>query len=120
MAKIFGWFKNFRSRIGKWFWVIIVVLVLGIGFFLIKGKSKKEVVTSKVERGTVSEELILTGSIKAEKHSLLVFPTYGKIAWVGVTEGQKVSKGQALISLDKTVLNTTYQQALNTYKDKHA
>jgi len=120
MTRIFDWIKKFRKRLGKWFWVIIVLLVFGVGFFLIKGRSKKEVTTFTVQRGTVREELILTGSIKAEKHSLLTFPTSGKIAWVGVSEGQKVNKGQVLISLDKTVLNTTYQQSLNTYKDKQA
>lgn len=120
MANIFSRLKNLKSRLGKWFWVILIVFVVGIVFFLIKGRSKKEIVTAKVQKGTVMEELILTGSIKAEKHSLLAFPASGKIAWVGVSEGQKVNKGQGLISLDKTILNTTYQQALNTYKDKQA
>lgn len=96
-----------------------VVIALG-GLFFFRGRGKKEVATAKVERGTVKEELILTGSIRAEKHSLLAFPTSGRIAWVGVTEGQKVYRGQGLASLDKTVLNAIYQQALNTYKDKQA
>jgi RND family efflux transporter MFP subunit len=120
MAKIFGWFKKSKKRLKGWFWVIVVVLVLVAGFFFVKGRSKKELISSTVGKGIVMEELILTGSVKGEKHSLLSFPASGKISWVGVTEGQKVVKGQALISLDKTVLNATYQQALNYYKDKQA
>jgi RND family efflux transporter MFP subunit len=103
--------------------VIILAIVLAVvfgAFFSFRGRSSKDVEKALVEKGTVREELILTGSIRAEKHVTLSFPTSGKISWVGVTEGQKVSKGQALTSLDKTVLNTVYQQALNTYKDKQA
>lgn len=98
---------------------VILALILA-GFFFFRQKGKDGTVSTTVQKGTVKEELILTGEVKAEKHSLLAFPTSGKISWVGVTEGQKVNKGQALTSLDKTVLNTTYQQALNTYKDKQA
>jgi len=103
--------------------VIILTIVLAVFFgifFFFRGKNGRDVEKTLVERGTVREELILTGSIRAEKHVTLSFPTSGKISWVGVTEGQKVSKGQALTSLDKTILNATYQQALNTYKDKQA
>ena len=120
MAKIFDRFKKFRKKLGKWFWVVITILVFGVGFLLIKERSKKEVVTFTIQRGVVREELILSGSIKAEKYSLLAFPTSGKVVWVGVSEGQKVNKGQALISLDKTVLNTVYQQALNNLRNYQA
>lgn len=101
------------------FLVIIGAILLG-GFFFFRSRNKKDITTTTVQKGTVKEELILTGAIRAEKHAVLAFPTSGKIAWVGVSEGQKVYKGQALASLDKTVLNTAYQQALNTYKDKQA
>jgi len=114
--KLLKKFRLTKKRI-----VVLAVIVLAVvGFFFFKGRNKKEVTSSAIQRGLVKEELILTGSVKAEKHVELLFPTSGKISWVGVSEGDTVRKGQGLISLDKTVLNATYQQVLNTYKDKQA
>jgi RND family efflux transporter MFP subunit len=113
--------KNFKSKLGKWFWVIVVVLVLGIGGYFIFGrKSQVESVTVSVQKGEVKEELILTGSVKADKYATLAFPTGGKIAAVYVKEGQWVKKGQALTSLDKITLNAVYEQALNNYRNYQA
>lgn len=113
--------KNFRNKLGKWFWVIIIVLVLGVGgFFLFRSKSQNGSVTTTVQKGEVQEELILTGSIKADKHVVLYFPTGGKIAGVYVKEGEWVKQGRALTALDRTILNSTYQQALNTLKSYQA
>lgn len=120
MAKIFGQFKKFKPRLGKWFWVILAVILIVALVFVLRSRNKKEVVSGKVGRGLVKEELVLTGSVNATKYAALTFPTSGKIAWVGAVEGQKVVRGQAITSLDKTVLNTIYQQSLNTYKDKQA
>ena len=109
-----------KRLIKKRFWVILAVIVVVSGFLFFKGKSKVESDTAVVQKGTVKEELILTGAVKAEKHAMLSFPSSGKISWVGVTEGQKVNRGQGLVSLDKTVLNTVYQQSLNNYRNYQA
>jgi RND family efflux transporter MFP subunit len=105
----------------KWFrWVLIIVVVVVLGIVIFGGKGKKETVTATVQKGQIKEELILTGSIKADKHVVLYFPTGGKIAWVSAKEGAWVKKGQALTSLDKTVLNAAYMQALNNYRNYQA
>ena len=110
-----------KKILKKKFWIFVIILVLGIGAYFIFGKkSNVKSVTAKVERGTVKEEMVLTGQVEADKHVKLFFPTSGKLSWVGVGEGQKVYKGQALTSLDKTNLNTTYQQALNNYRNYQA
>lgn len=111
--KIFKKFKLSKKRI------IIIAVILAVvlgGFFLLRGRNKQEVSTAKVEKGIVKEELILTGTVGAEKHAMLSFPASGKISWVGAVEGQSVRKGTALIKLDTTILNASYQQALNSYK----
>ncbi len=114
-------FKNLKKRLGKWFWVIVILLVLGAGWYYFSGrKAKNGTVTATVQKGDVKEELILTGSIKADKHVILYFPTGGKIAAVYVKEGEWVKRGRALTALDKTVLNSTYQQALNTHRSYQA
>ncbi len=114
-------FKNLKQKLGKWFWVILIVVVLGVGgFFFFKNKNKNGSVTVAVQKGEVKEELILTGSVKADKHAVLYFPAAGKISAVYVKEGDWVKRGRALTSLDKTTLNTVYQQALNTYRNYQA
>ena len=120
MQKFLAPLKNFKTRLGKWFWVILIAVVLTAGFFVFRGKNKKEVSTVKVQKGLVRQELILTGSVNAEKYARLMFPTAGKISWVGVTEGEKVLRGRALTSLDTTSLNAAYQTALNNYRNYQA
>ncbi len=102
-------------------WILISLLIVGVflAVFLTK-KSKNQIDSTTVERGPVKEELVLTGSVKADKHVILYFPTSGKISSVYVKEGQWVYKGQLLTSLDKTVLNSTYMQALNSYRNYQA
>jgi RND family efflux transporter MFP subunit len=112
--------KKLKSKLGRRFWIVIILAVLLLVFVISGGKNKNGTAVAVVKRGTVSQELILTGQIGAEKHATLSFPTSGKIAWVGVAEGQTVRKGQALVSLDTTTLNAAYQQALNNYRNYQA
>lgn len=112
--------RALKTKLGKWFWIILIVVVAVLGVTLLRGGNKKGTASVKVEKGIVSQELVLTGSVNAEKYATLYFPSYGKIAWVGVKEGDRVKKGQALTSLDKTVLSATYQQALNNRRSTEA
>jgi HlyD family secretion protein len=114
-------FNSLKAKLGKWFWVIIIILILGIGgYFFFGKKDKNGSVTTTVQKGEVKEELVLTGSVKADKHVTLSFPTSGKISGVYVKEGEWVKKGRALTALDRTTLNAYYQQALNTWKSYQA
>jgi RND family efflux transporter MFP subunit len=100
--------------------VIIVLVVICAIIFGWKTYSKQKMNAQaqkySVEKGQVSAELILTGAVKADEDAVLYFPAAGKISWVGVKEGDKVAKGQALASLDRTTLNAAYQQALNNVR----
>ena len=117
MKHIFGIFKKL-SRKRKLAIALAVVFLLV--FIFARNGGRNGTISAKVERGTVNEELVLTGSVSAEKYAKLSFPTSGKISWVGVVEGQKVVKWQAVASLDKTVLNASYMQALNNYRSYQA
>ena len=121
MKKIFSPLKKFRQKTGKWFWLIIVILLVGVGIFISSGSKKNaQIVTTTVQKGMVKEELVLSGSVKADKHVILYFPAGGKINGVYVKEGDWVKKGQALVSVDRTILNSSYQQALNNYRNYQA
>lgn len=120
IKSIFLWLKNVKTKLRFWFWVLLVGALLVGGFMVFGKKPKTEVFTAEVEQGTIRQELVLTGSVNADKYAKLSFATSGKIAWVNVKEGQEVKKGQALTGLDTTTLNVTYQDAINTYRKYQA
>jgi len=84
---------------------VIVILVLGGILFARVRSNNKDVVSAVVMKGEVREELILSGSVRADEHANLKFQSSGKISWVGISEGDVVRKGQSLMSLDSTNLN---------------
>lgn len=91
--------------------VAFIVILIIAAFFLTRKyifPPKNGVEVTKVERGLVREELILSGEIVAEEHARLSFLTSGNLDYVGVTEGQEVEKGYVLARLDTTILYQTY------------
>lgn len=102
------WYKRKRN------WIIAIVVV--ILFLVVRGARSKSMApkeTAKVTRGTVSEELVLSGEIRATRGANLVFQSGGTLSWVGVKNGDWVKKGQALEKLDTVILNASYQQSLS-------
>ena len=61
------------------------------------------------------EELQLSGEIKADEYVKLNFIASGRLAWVGIKEGETVKKGQTLAYLDLTELRTAVIAAENAY-----
>ena len=76
---------------------------------------KKDIVVTP-EIKTIKSELILAGSVSADEIASLRFQNSGKLAWVGVKEGDKVEKGQAIASLDKEQLRKSLQTQFNNYR----
>jgi len=69
----------------------------------------------KVIRCDLEKDLILTGKIDASSYATLQFQTSGRLAWVGVKEGDRIKKWQAIASLDKTELEKRFKKAMNDY-----
>lgn len=100
----------------RWKIVIVAVLILtGILFFGLRSKNA-DIKTSTIQRGNLSEELILSGEINATNYAKLLFETSGKIVYVGVEEGESVKRGRLISKLDTTVLNSSYQIALSNLR----
>ena len=101
------------KKLGRKKVIALILIILAVIFLrvAIAQKAKKGAETTKIQKGSVLKELILSGEIKADEHAKLAFPTSGKLAWIGVKEGDNVKKGQVLASLDKTALDAAYQQA---------
>ncbi len=90
---------------------VIVLVLIGIftkGFGLF---SKKATEKYELKKGTIKEEIVISGEVKADKYSAMNFATSGKLGWVGVKEGDSVYKGQALIKLDTDILNSAFETA---------
>jgi HlyD family secretion protein len=105
MRKIFSGKRKFLI-IGL---VTVMALVFGLRKYGLSRNQAEE--TFSLQRGDVSEELILSGAVKAENYGELYFQTGGQLAWVGVEEGDKVYKAQALARLDTVKLSADLQRA---------
>lgn len=93
--------------------VCVALLLAGFIFFRNRNNTTKN---TSVEKGLIREELILSGEISAKNYAKLSFETSGKIVFVGVEEGQKITKGRLISKLDSTVQNSNYQSALSNLR----
>lgn len=101
----------------RWYVMLVVLLAAGIYMFSrnsANGATKKDA-TYKVTRQTLRETLSLSGVIDAQEQAVLRFPSSGRLVWVGVKEGDYVTKGQGIASLDKRDIQARMQKYLNTY-----
>lgn len=107
----------------KWFtWkrvifvaILLVVLVFGLNWF--KNRSKGpgyEVITAT--RKALTEVLSVSGKVEAAKKAVLRFPSTGRIAYVGASEGDKVSAGKLLLSIDTGNLESAVTEAYYKYQ----
>lgn len=96
--------------------IIIILIIVGlITIFFLRNKNK-DVKTTLIQKGNLKEELVLSGEITAVNYAKLSFETSGKIVFVGVKEGDVVSKGKLISKIDTTVLNSSYQIALSNLR----
>jgi len=73
---------------------------------------------TKVKRDDFSLSISVSGVVEAEKQIEIRFQTSGRLAWVGVKEGDQVKKWQALASLDKRELEKKLKKQLNGYMNE--
>jgi|GEM_PF-617956 len=111
--------KKVKPKKRKWIIIGIIIVVVVI-VVRVRSNKNKDIETAVVQRGTIKEELILSGEIVADEHAQLTFETSGKIEYVGVKEGDVVKKGQLLSKLETTNLNSDYQRAREDLRDAEA
>lgn len=92
---------------------VFLAIVAWIGYS--QTKPDFELETQEVEKGTIVESVTAPGEIEADSSVDLSFQSSAKLAWVGVKEGDTVSRGQAVASLDKTDLEKNLKKYLNLY-----
>lgn len=77
-------------------------------------KKTQESVT--VRRETIRETLTISGHLEADEKTTLRFQTSGFLSWVGVKVGDRVSRYQAIASLDREELKKRLQKYLLSYQ----
>lgn len=101
----------------KIFIALLAILVAFVARSILFPK-KPQVSTTRAK----SEDLILTvsasGKTESQNQVDLKFQTSGKLAWVGVKEGDEVKKWQAVASLDKEELKKRIEKAMNDYLEE--
>lgn len=102
----------------RWYFVLGVIIIIFAVFIRNQssnsGKEKKPD-TYKIKKVTLEKTLSLSGEIDAEEKAVLKFQTSGRLAWVGVKEGDYVQKYQTIASLDQRDLKNRLTKYLNTY-----
>lgn len=87
----------------KYFWIPLVLILLGVAGFLTFGRSREapavEVTAAKAVSGEFVRESKATGNIEARVYALN-FPRPGRVARVSVQEGAAVRSGALLAELD--------------------
>ena len=106
---------NFLKK--RWYLILIIAAIVSFVFY--KNNSSKaiknKVDSYKVKREDLKEVLSLSGEINAEEKVSLKFQTSGRLAWIGVKEGDYVKKYQVIASLDQRDLKNRLQKHLNTF-----
>jgi len=95
----------------RWILVSIGVVVLVIVIISLSGGGKSSTDFIKIERGSVVAEVSVTGSVKPA-HSLdIAFEKPGRIASIRANVGNKVNKGQYLITQENGDVFAQVEQA---------
>lgn len=111
--------KKFFKK--HWQKFILLFVVVGIPLFIFfSRKGKTEIKRDTIKKGSLKEELILSGEVNATYYAKLAFETSGRIVYVGTKEGEEVGKGKLLTKLDTTILNSVYQQARSNLRTEEA
>lgn len=110
--------KKVWSFLKKRWWAILLVLVIGgWGIYSQTAGKKSDVkeLSYKVKRQTLQESLSFSGTVDAQEKATLRFQSSGRLAWVGVKEGDTVKKFQAIASLDQRQLKKQLEKDLIDY-----
>jgi len=114
MKKVIAWAKKHK---------ILAVVVLAIFLVVVGWPTEKKVTanpaqnyeTAKVQKEDLTDIVSASGTIQSENQIDLKFQTSGLLTWVGVKEGDKVQKWQAIASLDKRELEQNLLKTLRDY-----
>jgi RND family efflux transporter MFP subunit len=96
--------------------LLSIAIIIFIGRFIQNRKSSTaDVQTDRVIKTTLTKSIQSSGKTKAKKAAELKFQTSGKLSWVGVSEGDKVTPFQVIARLDSREVEKNLQKTLADY-----
>ncbi|MCS7282930.1 MAG: efflux RND transporter periplasmic adaptor subunit [Anaerolineae bacterium] len=111
----------------RWIWIVVavVVVVAGVGGFLLWRQTRAATATTAmravpVRKGTLQVTVSASGSLEPVRQVDLSFDVSGKVAEVQVDIGDTVKAGQMLARLDTTSLELSLRQAEAQLKSAQA
>lgn len=106
--------RKTRRRIIRWCVILVVLAVVaGVLFKLLGGKkdAEKQVVTDFVQYGAITAKVEGSGLVKAKSSESISISTPGTVLEVLVTEGQEVTAGTPLFTVDSPAAQAAVQKA---------
>lgn len=96
---------------------LIFISLSLLGWWLFSSQNKPILVDiTTVKEGEIAQYVSASGKVMANQAVSLSFQTSGKLAYVGVSEGDKIKKGKLVASLDKKQLEQTLRKYLNLFE----
>ena len=105
--------KKKRQRIVRWTAAVLVVAILGgvLAYFLKDKEPETQVITDFVTYGAITSTVEGSGLTKAKNSETITLATAGTVQEVLVTEGQKVTAGEALFVIDSEAARDAVEEA---------
>ncbi|WP_316847223.1 efflux RND transporter periplasmic adaptor subunit [Pedobacter psychrodurus] len=88
--------------------VLIAAAIWLVRFYFKPSLTSADITTAKVETGIIENTINATGEVLPEFEEVLTSPINASIKAVLMDAGNKVKKGQSILSLDKSVSETDY------------
>ena len=99
---------------------VCVLAVMGVVFFIFRGRGGRTDNFVTVQRGDVVEEVSITGKVVPSKNLDLAFEKGGRVKGIYVSVGKKVSRGTILAELENSDLYADTAQKEATLKSEQA
>ncbi len=91
--------------------IVLLVIIAGGYYYFTHRDTGEKVPTEVVKRGDIAETVSVTGELKPTDYADLSFKSVGIVDAVLVKEGDSVSKGGRIASVDRSVLYSQLQDA---------
>lgn len=107
-------------KLKRRYWVGIVILLVVLGFFMMRSRSSEPLEFAGVSRHDVQEIVAASGVVTGRESASLHFLGSGRLVYLGVKVGDQVGKGRVVASLDGRDLSLSLQQAENSLRSAQA
>ena len=99
----------------RWYFFVAVGALIGILIWRFRPATAVKDKAFTVKRANLVQTLSLYGEVDSWEKADLKFQTSGYLAWVGVKEGDRVTKYQTIANLDQREVEADLRKYLNTY-----